>query len=75
MRVGKSRDIYNYCGVLFAGRPSVAPSRYQVIDGTRIFTQVDQARDVATFGPECGGTQALLPVLNLEILRRNLQKR
>ena len=39
---------------IFAATPAGAQSGYQVIKGTRVFTVVDQARQIATFSNECG---------------------
>lgn len=39
---------------MLAGGTALAQSGYQTINGTRVFTQIDQARGVATFTNECG---------------------
>lgn len=42
------------CSAMFVAEVSYAQSGYQTINGTRVFTQVDQARGVATFSNDCG---------------------
>jgi hypothetical protein len=39
---------------IYGGAAAYAQSGYQTINGTRVFTQIDQARGVATFSNECG---------------------
>jgi hypothetical protein len=45
------------CALPIAIAPASADSGYQVIDGTRVFTQIDHAARVATFSNECGSQQ------------------
>ena len=57
----RSRTLKTFLGCLFGllllvcGAGAVhAESGYQVIDGTRVFTEIDHARGVATFSNSCG---------------------